>query len=108
MGTLSLVAGIIILLIGLYFFFEGVAWIFLSFFLVTAIGLPAIIIGGTMIAVGSLLISKYDADKREERIFTKDNLDSSPFKCEHCKFIGVTEEVLWNHYNDKHPDEKKW
>ena len=92
MGTLSLVAGIIILLIGLYFFFEGVAWIFLSFFLVTAIGLPAIIIGGVMITVGSLLIS----------------IHASTFKCEHCKFIGVTEEVLWNHYNDKHPDEKKW
>ena len=36
------------------------------------------------------------------------HLDKSPYKCGHCDFIGITEEVLWNHYNEKHPKEKKW
>ncbi|MEX0656106.1 MAG: hypothetical protein WD154_00970 [Nitrosopumilaceae archaeon] len=36
------------------------------------------------------------------------HLDKYPYKCEHCGFRGITEEVLWNHYNDKHPDKKKW
>ena len=35
---------------------------------------------------------------------TENHLDKSPYKCEHCDFIGITEEILWNHYNDKHPD----
>ena len=34
--------------------------------------------------------------------------NKSSYVCEHCHFIGFTEEVLWNHYNEKHPDEKKW
>jgi len=32
----------------------------------------------------------------------------SDYICEHCNFNGKTEEELWNHYKDKHPDEKKW
>jgi len=32
----------------------------------------------------------------------------SSYVCGHCDFIGTSEEVLWNHYNEKHPDEKKW
>jgi len=30
------------------------------------------------------------------------------YTCGHCDFIGKTEEGLWDHYNEKHPDEKKW
>jgi len=32
----------------------------------------------------------------------------SPYVCEHCNFIGKTEEELWNHYNNVHPNAKKW
>jgi hypothetical protein len=39
---------------------------------------------------------------------TVNHLDKSPYTCGHCDFIGITEEILWNHYNDKHPNEKKW
>ena len=38
----------------------------------------------------------------------KNHLDKFPFKCGHCNFIGITQEILWNHINDKHPKEKKW
>lgn len=36
------------------------------------------------------------------------HLDKSPYKCGHCDFIGITEEILWNHYAEVHPNEKRW
>ena len=49
------------------------------------------IVGIIMIIVGAVKKSK-----------------QSSYVCGHCDFIGTSEEVLWNHYNEKHPDEKKW
>lgn len=38
----------------------------------------------------------------------KNHIDKSQFTCGHCDFIGLTEEILWNHYAEKHPNEKRW
>lgn len=59
--------------------------------------------GGLLVPLG------YNSNGSPQSIHSSDNhLEKSPYKCEHCDFIGITEEILWNHYNDKHPDKKKW
>ncbi len=50
-------------------------------------------------AMSSVEIEKHNASN---------HLDKSPYKCGHCDFIGITEEILWNHYVEKHPNEKRW
>jgi len=66
LGTLSLVGGIILILIGIFTLFSSLIGI--SYGETISEYLPhALIIEAAFIIVGSLLIRKYDADKKKEK-----------------------------------------
>ena len=64
MGTLRLVIGILILVIGIGFLF--CVFVFTNFTEYPSVLVSTLGLGIIMIAVGALLISKYDADKKDE------------------------------------------
>ncbi len=64
MGTLRLVIGILILVIGIGFLFW--VFVFTNFTEYPSVLVSTLGLGIIMIAVGALLISKYDADKKDE------------------------------------------
>ena len=65
MGTLSLVFGIILILIGIYFVYDTLRVFVESEVMSDMIFL--LLFGGILIAGGSYLISKYDDDKKKEK-----------------------------------------
>ena len=104
MGTASLIAGIGLMIVGFAVIAQGLLgtyftveqmrdWIIFN----TIIGLPFVIAGG-------LLLRKYDRDKKKEK---HPKTITSPYVCEHCDFIGKSEEDLTYHYVDKHPRMKR-
>ena len=68
---------------------ERVAYLYMGYMIVVI---------GIIIMIPSLILNKKSEDKSKP----------SGYVCGHCNFIGKTEEELWNHYNDKHPDKRKW
>jgi len=66
------------------------------------------IYGSGLLGIILIIVGAVVSGKKEALSVSEKKLERSGYVCEHCAFIGRTEGELLDHYNEKHPDEKKW